>query len=99
MVRSEEHTSELQSRVDISYAVFCLKKKKSNTEVEPLTTGRERRRPHQAPSPACAPLSLGLHLSILPGPVRGRSAFLAFFFNDRATTEIYPLSLHAVFPI
>src|ERR1044071_6955382 len=27
-VRSEEHTSELQSRVDISYAVFCLKKKK-----------------------------------------------------------------------
>src|ERR1044071_500737 len=27
VVRSEEHTSELQSRVDISYAVFCLKKK------------------------------------------------------------------------
>src|ERR1044071_10114897 len=28
--RSEEHTSELQSRVDISYAVFCLKKKQKN---------------------------------------------------------------------
>ena len=27
-VRSEEHTSELQSPVPISYAVFCLKKKK-----------------------------------------------------------------------
>src|SRR3546814_6972892 len=26
--RSEEHTSELQSRMRISYAVFCLKKKK-----------------------------------------------------------------------
>ena len=26
--RSEEHTSELQSRPHISYAVFCLKKKK-----------------------------------------------------------------------
>src|SRR6184192_4763678 len=25
-VRSEEHTSELQSPIDISYAVFCLKK-------------------------------------------------------------------------
>ena len=25
--RSEEHTSELQSRTQISYAVFCLKKK------------------------------------------------------------------------
>ena len=28
--RSEEHTSELQSPVPISYAVFCLKKKKQN---------------------------------------------------------------------
>src|ERR1043166_9034991 len=28
MSRSEEHTSELQSRFGISYAVFCLKKKK-----------------------------------------------------------------------
>ena len=27
-MRSEEHTSELQSRETISYAVFCLKKKK-----------------------------------------------------------------------
>src|SRR3546814_6524909 len=27
-VRSEEHTSELQSQMRISYAVFCLKKKK-----------------------------------------------------------------------
>src|SRR5210317_1112465 len=27
--RSEEHTSELQSHSDISYAVFCLKKKKA----------------------------------------------------------------------
>src|SRR3546814_1313561 len=30
-VRSEEHTSELQSLMRISYAVFCLKKKKTNT--------------------------------------------------------------------
>src|SRR3546814_4510055 len=29
--RSEEHTSELQSLMRISYAVFCLKKKKVNT--------------------------------------------------------------------
>src|SRR3546814_10391686 len=33
MRRSEEHTSELQSLMRISYAVFCLKKKKTiNTE-------------------------------------------------------------------
>src|SRR3546814_2407387 len=29
--RSEDHTSELQSLMRISYAVFCLKKKKTNT--------------------------------------------------------------------
>src|SRR3546814_11599845 len=29
--RSEEHTSELQSLMRISYAVFCLKKKNINT--------------------------------------------------------------------
>src|SRR3546814_7532304 len=33
--RSEEHTSELQSLMRISYAVFCLKKKKNAT---PTTT-------------------------------------------------------------
>src|SRR3546814_977312 len=30
--RSEEHTSELQSLMRISYAVFCLKKKKITTQ-------------------------------------------------------------------
>src|SRR3546814_3707779 len=30
ILRSEEHTSELQSLMRISYAVFCLKKKKTN---------------------------------------------------------------------
>src|SRR3546814_5488146 len=32
-IRSEEHTSELKSLMRISYAVFCLKKKKDNTAV------------------------------------------------------------------
>src|SRR3546814_1645286 len=31
LTRSEEHTSELQSLMRISYAVFCLKKKKKKT--------------------------------------------------------------------
>src|SRR3546814_4097635 len=31
ITRSEEHTSELQSLMRISYAVFCLKKKKNKT--------------------------------------------------------------------
>src|SRR3546814_7810560 len=32
--RSEEHTSELQSLMRISYAVFCLKKKKYKSNIE-----------------------------------------------------------------
>src|SRR3546814_2606358 len=32
--RSEEHTSELQSLMRISYAVFCLKKKTKTTKIE-----------------------------------------------------------------
>src|SRR3546814_1541958 len=35
--RSEEHTSELQSLMRISYAVFCLKKKKSNIRNKTIT--------------------------------------------------------------
>src|SRR3546814_2941144 len=38
--RSEEHTSELQSLMRISYAVFCLKKKHA-------TQRRERKQAHQ----------------------------------------------------
>src|SRR3546814_10234958 len=33
-VRSEEHTSELQSLMRISYAVFCLKKKRKQKTVQ-----------------------------------------------------------------
>src|SRR3546814_5263338 len=41
VMRSEEHTSELQSLMRISYAVFCLKKKKNhntNTQTPTKTT-------------------------------------------------------------
>src|SRR3546814_2375521 len=36
--RSEEHTSELQSLMRISYAVFCLKKKKANANLNKMNT-------------------------------------------------------------
>src|SRR3546814_2571107 len=42
-VRSEEHTSELQSLMRISYAVFCLKKKKHYTQP---TTHRQQQHIH-----------------------------------------------------
>src|SRR3546814_8160474 len=37
-VRSEEHTSELQSLMRISYAVFCLKKKTRQTSIDSRKT-------------------------------------------------------------
>src|SRR3546814_8210304 len=44
--RSEEHTSELQSLMRISYAVFCLKKKQTlNAHIESITALLLRHRP------------------------------------------------------
>src|SRR3546814_8190826 len=43
--RSEEHTSELQSLMRISYAVFCLKKKN-----KPTTTRTETKLRHHTPT-------------------------------------------------
>src|SRR5881398_1580970 len=42
--RSEEHTSELQSPLNISYAVFCLKKKKKNTKKTPASPTRKKKK-------------------------------------------------------
>src|SRR3546814_2135218 len=38
--RSEEHTSELQSLMRISYAVFCLKKKKNTSRTHKINNQR-----------------------------------------------------------
>src|SRR6058998_1770739 len=85
--RSEEHTSELQSLITISYAVFCLKKKKDTQ----LINGKGRY-VDDLQSPGF------LHAAFL----RSYLAYF-FFFNDTATTEIYTvmntLSLHDALPI
>src|SRR3546814_6307710 len=39
--RSEEHTSELQSLMRISYAVFCLKKKTKQNKLTTITEGNQ----------------------------------------------------------
>src|SRR3546814_6799191 len=39
--RSEEHTSELQSLIRISYAVFCLKKKTKRTTKQTLSHSQQ----------------------------------------------------------
>src|SRR3546814_10733844 len=48
-MRSEEHTSELQSLMRISYAVFCLKKKKKYTQIT-NTHSNTSRNPIKSPT-------------------------------------------------
>src|ERR1044071_8185044 len=95
--RSEEHTSELQSRVDISYAVFCLKKNELPVGGDPH---RERDRRVLGDHPRAA---LPLRRCPSAPPVRPfhiiQFVDFLFFFNDTATTEIYTLSLHDALPI
>src|SRR6056300_1720368 len=95
--RSEEHTSELQSHSEISYAVFCLKKKKTRDTASAApcrwTQTRSGREVRARVAPRCPP----------PRPRPGLLSFFFFFFNDTATTEIYTnlntLSIHDALPI
>src|SRR5210317_1365624 len=94
--RSEEHTSELQSHSEISYAVFCLKKKQDNVASGQMETTTQQR--------ALARLSLfGSKSLVSPYSTVRRWQRSFFFFNDTATTEIYTLSytlsLHDALPI
>src|SRR3546814_9713051 len=50
-IRSEEHTSELQSLMRISYAVFCLKKK--NNKTQQTTQEHERTILHSNTNKSC----------------------------------------------
>src|SRR3546814_788432 len=111
--RSEEHTSELQSLMRISYAVFCLKKKKRTTcrkyrlnTILPHTRNKShdryalRKQPQDSDYVHFLSIISVYLIDDLSGVRfcvhRGSSMFL-FFFNDPATTEIYP-SLHTLSP-
>src|SRR6059058_2788103 len=92
--RSEEHTSELQSRNDNSYAVFCLKKKNSHC-TRAVTLHGEKTEENDDRDRYC---------SFFTGR-RGdvQSLYRFFFFNDTPTTAIYTslhtLALHDALPI
>src|SRR5213080_2644321 len=95
--RSEEHTSELQSHSGISYAVFCLKKKKSfnfkEVKIEAESNKNSR----------IISTSTNKFQYIFPLQYYHSSKNIFFFFIDTATTEIYTplytLSLHDALPI
>src|ERR1022692_3819261 len=98
-IRSEEHTSELQSPCNLVCRLLLEKKKK------PETRHHARRAPHGRPFrdrlhrprgalPAARPV---VHL--VPMHCACRSFSFFFFFNDPAPPEIYPLPLPDALPI
>src|SRR5213076_321307 len=97
--RSEEHTSELQSLPTISYAGFCLKKKRSGCCRLSALTRRAQRAARRCGSRPASSRTPQLPLPALR-PTRLRSFF---FFIATAPTEIYTvgntLSLHDALPI
>src|SRR6267378_1407148 len=97
--RSEEHTSELQSRRDLVCRLLLEKKKKSRHRYDSANKAKESNR--QETFNLQGDDLRFLVLQGLQGSVRLRyaSGHLFFFFNDTATTEIYTLSLHDALPI
>src|SRR5881628_2633352 len=77
--RSEEHTSELQSLTDISYAVFCLKKKKFGSPFHIFRLWPIPYRHGLAPLPVLLAAARPLRVH----PLVGRPAFLFFFLMIR----------------
>src|SRR5271169_1662808 len=85
------------SHGSISYAVFCWNKKRSQIQLCRSGVDRQQR--------------TGVEIGARPGqrtargdlrqqrPLCIRHVGSNFFFNDTATTEIYPLSLHDALPI
>src|SRR5210317_1957765 len=97
--RSEEHTSELQSHSEISYDVFCLKKKKYTLISHYFFTLLFLTLYYFLFDSFCPLLQ-----SLLTTTEKFKSVrWVVFFFNDTATTEIYTLSytlsLHDALPI
>src|SRR5213080_4435986 len=97
--RSEEHTPELQSHSGISYAVFCLKKKKILIRTDCITSRSNERKIKITDY-----LYHVIKFSFITLTDLQTTTYLYFFFfNTTATTEIYTplytLSLHDALPI
>src|SRR5450432_362852 len=96
--RSEEHTSELQSRSDLVCRLLLEKKKKTEPPRRTRRAGRQTRASSARSRAPATPPPLLRAAAALPSCGTCRAG-PSFFFNDPATTEIYTLSLHDALPI
>src|SRR5215211_1460046 len=99
-IRDRKSTRLNSSHTVISYAVFCLKKKKDLLPGDPVMLDEVSFRPLGDGDHAVRPRRLPWHVrSEHESVARTHQAGFLFFFNDTATTEIYTLSLHDALPI
>src|SRR6266567_275190 len=90
--RDRKSTRLNSSHSQISYAVFCLKKKKENEYLAYQTLNDTNIEVNNYSL-------LFRPMFIVPIIIHCLLASFFFFFNDTATTEIYTLSLHDALPI
>src|ERR1022692_2864119 len=98
-IRSEEHTSELQSPCNLVCRLLLEKKKKKKKEIKHKHKTRQR---GHSRAEGAVQLTTVRSSAFTCVPVHFVSVFFFFFFfffNDTATTEIYTLSLHDALPI
>src|SRR6267378_4391806 len=88
------------SHVEISYAVFCLKKKKKQY-TRPQNRIKTNKQNLSTPAHEYHYVSglFFLFVFLINFIIFCFFFFFFFFFNDTATTEIYTLSLHDALPI
>src|SRR5579883_1845321 len=92
--RSEEHTSELQSRENLVCRLLLEKKKHSlHLSGSPYNNYTLTLDGYGLFFWSLCDLSEGVYVAKMQG------VDVFFFFNDTATTEIYTLSLHDALPI
>src|ERR1043166_637199 len=90
-IRSEEHTSELQSRFGISYAVFCLKKKKIQPLAPPLHGAPIGRTPVETTGAPRSPAVPRYQSSATETVTASKACAVIFFLMKPSPPEFPPL--------
>src|SRR6266571_2751804 len=97
--RSEEHTSELQSHVNLVCRLLLEKKKKKKRKTHPINKKKKNKKKKTTTINFYIYVMYFYFLSFFHFIFYIFYLFFFFFFNDTATTEIYTLSLHDALPI
>src|SRR3989337_469584 len=98
-VEDRKSTRLNSSHRTISYAVFCLKKKKTRLGAQTQCAAEHSVTSRHDDTPSLRLVLLRLGVMVPSRVVWACWVVFFFFFNDTATPEIYTLSLHGALPI